>query len=86
MSTTIQAPESLADWLVLCGLGKAKTRMLVGALVAGTVSYALRKPACFFTEDGGLKPCKLVEDTPESTMYHWSLVPITGAVAFGVLV
>ena len=86
MSYTVRAPETMKEFLGYAGLGDPSTRMLVGALMAGTIGYSLRQPKMFFREDGSLKPFKLVEEAPDATMYHFLMVPVAGALAFGVFI
>ncbi|KAJ1618628.1 hypothetical protein T492DRAFT_891746 [Pavlovales sp. CCMP2436] len=81
---------SVEEVLGFLGMGTPSRRALAFAALATSVSYALKTPACFFTEEGAIKgfhpdPESAVE--PESkTQLHFLVVPLlAGAVGYALL-
>jgi hypothetical protein len=85
-----RAPQSVEEVLGFLGMGTPSRRALAFAMVAASVSYALKMPACFFTEEGvikGFHPDPESAAEPESkTQLHFLFVPLlAGAVGYALL-
>mmetsp|Transcript_12879 Transcript_12879/g.33275 ORF Transcript_12879/g.33275 Transcript_12879/m.33275 type:complete len:96 (+) Transcript_12879:230-517(+) len=85
-----RAPQTAEELLGFLGLGTPSRRALAFAIVADAASYALKTPACFFTEEGTIKGFHPdPESTPEperKTQLHFALVPLlAGAIGYALL-
>ena len=66
--------------LALLGLAQPSSRAFVAATLAGTFSYVTKMPACFYEEDGSLKPFRPLSPELNATDVHFFLVPLGAAV------
>jgi hypothetical protein len=85
-----RAPQSVEEVLGFLGMGTPSRRALAFAIMATSVSYALKMPACFFTDEGAIKgfhPDPESAAEPESkTQLHFLFVPLlAGVVGYTLL-
>ena len=66
--------------LALLGLAQPSSRAFVAATLGGTFSYVTKTPACFFEEDGSIKPFRPLSPELNATDVHFFLVPLSAAV------
>ena len=74
--------EGLKGALVVAGLGKPIARAFCATALVGCVAYAFKLPPRSFTEEGQMRPWKVVSKSPEACHAHFLCVPLT--VAFAV--
>lgn len=67
--------------LVYMGLGTPLARAFVAGSLVGMGAYAVGAPGCSFTEEGKMRPFKMVSRDPEACYTHFLVLPL--AVAAG---
>ena len=65
---------------VLCGLATPEARGFTAAVLVTTIAYIFKFPSVSFTDEGKMRPLKVISKDPEATHAHFLAVPIATAL------
>lgn len=67
--------------LVMLGLGDPLSRGIVAAALGALVAFAIKLPSSAFTDEGDMRPFKLVSVDPQATYAHFLIAPVAVGTA-----